>query len=153
MGPARRHVPGRQVCLVFSIILPTWVPRKPHNHRGSEADSYSTRRALSNGARHFARDAREVENPDFSGPPATLRTKNHSSHTLGVLRDVPLYHRNRPTWLNCSRQRAFTSAFCHAVTATVTAPAVPSVPGLLRPSLSRQASGRCGDFASRKCCI
>ena len=63
---------------------PDLAPRKTHNHRGMKADSYSTRRALSNGARHFARDAREVENPDFSGHPATSRTNNHSPHPLGV---------------------------------------------------------------------
>ena len=48
------------------------------------ADSYSTRRALSNGARHFARDAREVERPDLADPAATMRTNNHFPHPLGV---------------------------------------------------------------------
>ena len=54
--------------------------RKPHNHQEYEADSYSTCRDLSNGAPHFARDAREVDDPDFSGPPTTSRTNNHSPH-------------------------------------------------------------------------
>ena len=70
--------------LVALFDPPDLAPRKPHNHRGIKADSYSTRRALSNGARHFARDAREVDDPDFSDPAATLRTNNHSPHPLGV---------------------------------------------------------------------